>query len=301
MHALAPVAAREKLVSLVIDGVSSPHSRRAYSQALTEFLDWAEQQNEGFSKALVQRYRATLEARGMAPSTINVKLAAVRKLAAEAAGNGLLSPDAAAGVARVRGARRHGVRTGYWLTLDQARALLDAPDPNTLKGKRDRAMLALLLGAGLRREEAAGLLVSHLQPRDGRWVVADLEGKGNRIRTVPVPAWAKRAVDDWTAAAGISEGRLFHALGKEGRSRRAALTGQAVFLIVKHYAATLGLAAAPHDLRRTFAKLAYRGAAPLEQIQFSLGHASILTTERYLGVRQDLADAPCDRLGLEPL
>jgi integrase len=56
---------------------------------------------------------------------------------------------------------------------------------------------------------------------------------------------------------------------------------------------------APHDLRRTFAKLAHKGDAPLEQIQLSLGHASIQTTERYLGVKQSLSDAPCDHLGLE--
>ncbi len=78
------------------------------------------------------------------------------------------------------------------------------------------------------------------------------------------------------------------------------MTAQSVFETVKMYAERIGMKSiAPHDLRRTFAKLAHKGRAALEQIQLSLGHASIQTTERYLGVQQDLTDAPCDHLGLK--
>ena len=129
-------------------------------------------------------------------------------------------------------------------------------------------------------------------------MIVDVKGKGNRIRSVPMPAWAKAALDRWTAAAGIKDGRLFRAVSQKDEVREA-LTAQAVYLIVKGYAEKLGLEVAPHDLRRTFAKLAHRGRAPLEQIQLSLGHESIVTTERYLGVRQNLMDAPCDHLGIE--
>jgi integrase/recombinase XerD len=77
------------------------------------------------------------------------------------------------------------------------------------------------------------------------------------------------------------------------------LSEQAFYNLVVEYAAALGFTQlAPHDLRRTFAKLAHKGGSGLEQIQLSLGHGSIQTTERYLGVEQDLTDAPCDRLGL---
>jgi len=79
----------------------------------------------------------------------------------------------------------------------------------------------------------------------------------------------------------------------------AGLTPQAVYLIVRGYARQLGFLFAPHDLQRTFAQLAHKGRSPLEQIQTSLGHESILTTEKYLGVRQILTDAPCDHLGIE--
>ena len=138
-----------------------------------------------------------------------------------------------------------------------------------------------------------------IQQRDGRWAIVDLQGKGNRIRTVPMPGWAKVAIDHWAEAVGLASGRVLHAINKGGRMAHQSITPQSVFMTVQGYARHLGLPIAPHDLRRTFAKLAHQGRAALEQIQLSLGHASILTTERYLGVRQDLHDAPCDHLGLD--
>ncbi len=199
----------------------------------------------------------------------------------------------------VGGAKRLGVRAGNWLTRPQAVELLGAPDSATLKGKRDLVLLALLLGCGLRRGELAQLLLSDIAQREGRWVIIDLVGKHGRIRTVPMPSWAKAALDRWTQAAGISEGRVLRAINKGGRIRGDSMTPQSVFETVVEYGGRIGLKITPHDLRRTFAKLAHQGQAALEQIQLSLGHASIQTTERYLGVRQDLHDAPCDRLGLD--
>jgi integrase len=112
-----------------------------------------------------------------------------------------------------------------------------------------------------------------------------------------MPPWAKTALDLWTANAGIRNGPLFRAITQKDDVGNA-LSPQAVYLIVRRYAEQLGIKIAPHDLRRTFAKLAHRGHAPLEQIQLSLGHESIMTTERYLNVKQDLVDAPCDHLGI---
>src|SRR5262249_14307591 len=103
-----------------------------------------------------------LEARRLAPSTINLRLAAVRRLAFEAADTGLLSPELAAGIARVKGAKRIGVRLGNWLTADQSRTLLAAPDGQTTKGRLDRAILALMLGCGLRRGEQIQFLLGHV-------------------------------------------------------------------------------------------------------------------------------------------
>ncbi len=99
--------------------------------------------------------------------------------------------------------------------------------------------------------------------------------------------------------AGIAAGRVFRSVRKGDQGAvGVGLSTQAIADVVADYARPLGIAVAPHDCRRTFAKLALKGGARLEQIQLSLGHASIRTTERYLGVEQDLTDAPCDRLGL---
>jgi len=296
----APVWGWERVRALVLDSVSSPHSRRAYAKALDDFWGWCQRSAYGgFTRETVQQYRAYLESRGLAPSSLNLRLTAIRKLAHEATANGLLPPEIAAAVTGVKGIRQKGARLGVWLTLDQAHALLRAPAGDGLRAKRDRALLALLVGCGLRRSEAAELTLDRVQQREGRWVIVDVEGKGNRVRSVPMPAWAKSAVDHWTASAEIQNGRLFRAISHR-REVGQGLTAQAVYLIVRDYTQQLGIDAAPHDLRRTFAKLAHRGRAPVEQIQLSLGHESILTTERYLGVRQSLTDAPCDHLGIEP-
>ena len=251
-----------------------------------------------FNKAAVQKYRAELETKGLAPSSINVRLSAVRRLAIEAADNGLISLELAAGICRARGARQAGVRLGHWLTKEQAERLLAIPDQQTIKGIRDRAVLALLVGAGLRRSELASLNCEHIQKRDGRWLIADLIGKQGRVRTVPLPDWARSANIVWQEAARIESGALFRRVTRHGRVSPSRLSPQAVFEIVRKSAGKLGMIIRPHDLRRTFAKLAYIGHSPLEQIQFSLGHASVVTTELYIGTKQDLQDAPCDRLGL---
>jgi len=122
-----------------------------------------------------------------------VRITAVRKLAVEAADNGLLAPELAAGITRVKGARAKGVRIGNWLSLRQAQALLNAPDTTTKKGLRDRAMLAILIGCGLRRSEVAALTLGHIQQRDNRWCIIDMVGKHGRVRTVPMPTWTKNA------------------------------------------------------------------------------------------------------------
>jgi site-specific recombinase XerD len=290
----------ENVAAVVLNSVRADTSRRVYHHALIEFLAWhAARGCHALNKAIVQEYRADLDRRRLASSSINLRMSVIRKLATEAADNGLLAPEMAAGIARVRGAKGAGVQIGHWLTCEQAEALICRPDTTTKKGKRDRAVLAVLIGCGLRRNELVSLTFEHIQQRDGRWVVADLVGKGQRIRTVPMPAWAKQTVDEWAIAAGLSSGLVVRAVNKADHVTGRCVSTQAVFNIVRDYGTDLRLRIAPHDLRRTFAKLAHKGRAALEQIQLSLGHASILTTERYLGVRQNLSDAPCDHLGLD--
>lgn len=307
--ALTPSALErtDALISLVLDGLTSDHSKRAYDKALRDFLAWY--QAHGYSrldKACVQAYKVKLQGDGLASSTINQRLSAIRKLAAEGVDNLYLDPAVANGVAKVKGVKMAGTRAGNWLTQEQAQALINAPDTSTLKGLRDRAILAVMLGCGLRRSEVAKLDSRHIQQRDGRWVIVDLVGKGLRVRSVPMPAWTKAALDAWLSAASASEGYLdapssglvFRSIRRGGHLDGQAMTAQAIADVVRLYSNQLGYPVAAHDLRRTFAKLAHKGSGRLDQIQLSLGHASIKTTERYLGVEQDLQDAPCDHLGL---
>ncbi len=287
------------IVAMVTDAVSSEHTKRAYGRALTEFITWhGDSHRQGLDKATVNTYVAHLRSEGTPASSINQRLVAIRKLAREAADNGLIDHAAAEAIARAEGVRVEGKRLGNWLTLQQAQSLLDAPDVATTKGLRDRAMLAVLLSCGLRREECTALTVAHLQQREGRWVIVDIEGKRNKKRSVPMPAWAKYAIDSWLMAGSISSGAIFRPVNRGGRVGAGSMSTQAVYNAVNEYAGKLGLTVHPHDLRRTFAKLAHKGSAPLEQIQLSLGHASVQTTERYLGVQQDLQSAPCDVIGL---
>lgn len=293
----------QPVIKLVVDDLTSEHSQRVYKKAIVDFLTWWHSAGKPvLSKAIVNEYRQFLIAAGAGSSVVNQRMSAVKKLVAEAADNGLIQPELANGISKVKGVKVRGVRSGNWLDKRQAERLINAPDVSTVKGKRDRAILALMIGAGLRRSEVAELTFERIQQREGRWVIVDLVGKGERVRSVPIPAWAKTAIDTWADVAGISSGRVFRGVHHYGHTLLPdsdGITPQAVFYAVKEAAYLAGLTVAPHDLRRTFAKLARKGGAELTQIQLTLGHSSVAVTQRYIGEDQSLTDAPCDRLGLD--
>jgi site-specific recombinase XerD len=238
---------------------------------------------------------------GGSPLQPLTRLAAVRRLAYEASDDGLLSPDLAASIRRVKGAKKLGTRIGNWLTCTQGRRLLEAPDRRLTKGKRDHAILAFLLGCGLRRAELIGLKLAHLQQRDDHWAIIDLFSKGGHVRTVPVPGWVKLAVDEWLAAARIEEGHIFRCVTHSGTVWGSGISEKVVWWVVRQSAKKAAIEkVAPHDLRRTCARLCRSAGGELEQIQFLLGHRSVETTERYLGSRQRIVHAVNDSLGIEP-
>jgi integrase len=180
------------------------------------------------------------------------------------------------------------------------RASPDAIQSDTMRGKRDRAILSVLLGCGLRRAELVAVRMEDLQIREEHWVIADLIGKDRHVRTVPMPTWVKRAVDEWTIKAEITTGHIFRKVSKKGAIGEIGITPKAIWHVVKaaaHRAGILNLS--PHDLRRTCARLCHLAGGELEQIQFLLGHVSVQTTERYLGCKQKLRHPVNDRLGLE--
>lgn len=292
----------QAIVQVVCDSVQSEHTRRAYSRALREFMAWYQQEGDPvLSKSTVQRYLATRRAQGMGAGAYNQARSAIVRLVREAVDNQAMPEQVAAGIERIEGLKMRGVRLGNWLTKEQAGKLVNTPDIKTLKGIRDRAILAVLAGTGIRRTELCSLTFDQLSQREGRWVIVDLVGKGGKMRSVPVPSWAKACVDAWALAAGISSGLVFRRINKGDRIAGESLTPQAVYYLVENYSRQAfgedGIIQ-PHDLRRTFAQLARKGGSPIEQISLTLGHSSTQVTERYLGTQLDLTDAACDRLGI---
>jgi len=159
-------------------------------------------------------------------------------------------------------------------------------------------MISILLGCGLRRAELAGLRREDIQIRQGNRAIVDLVGKGNHVRTVPMPIWVKSTVDRWMAAATVADGRVFRAVSRHGTSWGRGISENVIWYVVRRCAQRIQLDhVAPHDLRRTCAKLCHVNGGELEQIQFLLGHASVLTTERYLGCKQNLEEPVNDRFG----
>src|SRR6201984_2923423 len=148
----------EQSKSAVMNSLTSASSKRSYDHAIREFIDWyCSEPRLAFNRTVVTRYRISLEQHPCAPSTINLRLAAIRRLAYEASDCGLLSPDLAAGIRRVKGVRRGGVRVGNWLTAEEGKKLLGAENADTLRSRRNRALLSLLIGCGLRRAEVTTL------------------------------------------------------------------------------------------------------------------------------------------------
>src|SRR5260370_38937431 len=182
---VVPQAAHwQRLKRLVLDSVSSPITRRVYNLGLDEFFEWyGREPRPGFTKATVSAWRVALEARGLGAVSINVRITAGRKLAVEAADNGLLAPELANGITRVKGVASKGIRLGHWLSVKQAQTLLNTPDITTTKGLRDRAILAGRLGCGVRRSRRCGRRSGHGQEGDGRWGQCDWVSKHGRRAT----------------------------------------------------------------------------------------------------------------------
>lgn len=203
---------------------------------------------------------------GLAPASISQQLSAIRKLAGEAVDKGLMDSTIAMGIGHVEGVKSRGVRSGNWLTREQAQAMLNTPDIDNIRGLPNRALLAVMIGAGLRRSIAADLIFEHIQRRYERWVIGDLVGKGYRVRTVPIPPWTKKAVDEWARAGNLSGGRIFRPIHEGGFINSEGTTAQAVRDVVTEYAAQIGVDAATHGPRRTFVKLAHRDSSGLKQV-----------------------------------
>jgi site-specific recombinase XerD len=310
----------DELVKLVGNG-KSKNTKAAYGRAITDYAEWVRILSRGerlrkgtFTRYTILAYVDHLQNNeSLSPATINQRLSALRSLAKELKYSGILDEDAARGIADIENLHDYGSHVGIWLSQEDARNLLDTPDQSTLKGKQERVMIALLMGAGLRRSEAATLQWEDIQEINGSWFITNIVGKHNRKRTIPLAPWAMQILLDWKdALKSVGYARtMFKAKGKILRAINRAdnLTGcirtrgggktdgglspQAIYKQVKILAEETGIPnLEPHSLRRTWAQTAYRQGCPLDQISLILGHQDLKTTEIYLGLKDLDMDEP---------
>jgi integrase len=297
MTAPSALLTLDTVAECLIGSLGNSVTRAMYGKAIRDFLSWYGDRSPcALTRSLLETYRTYLSGLTYSASSVNQRLSAIRRLVLQAGEEGLLPPAQALIATRLAGVRKRAVRIGSWLSPEQAEALVNAPDPSSSKGLRDRAILALLVGCALQRAELVSLETRHLERREGRWVLLDIEGKHGRIRTVPVPPWVKTAIDAWLQSARIAEGRLFRAVERGGAVTSRPICAQTVFDVVVQQGKNIGVSIRPHDLRRTCAKLCRHQGGDLEQIQMLLGHSSVQATESYLGTSQHLAEAPNDRI-----
>ena len=285
----------KKLTELATNGLED-NTRKAYERGLLRFFEWTRVSRLPFNRQTVQLYKQHLQDLDLAPATINQSLSAIRRLASEGKYAGL-DPLIADGIIAVKGVTSGGRRLGQWLTPAMVQILFDCTDANSLRGCQERVVLSLLAGAALRRAEAASLSFEHIQLRDGVWLIANLVGKRNKTRSIPLSPWVKKNIDKWSDKAGINTGLILRAVGqndyltgsvrtKGGGQTNGGLSPKAIYNTVIRIADCAGIQRlGPHSLRRTWARRAYKQGFPLDQIQAVLGHESIRTTELYLGLR----------------
>jgi len=225
----------------------------------------------------VQGYLRFLELGGYSAQVQNQSLAALKRLAVEAAEIGRIDPQVAAQVQGIKARPITQIRTVRSLSAAQSSALLVAPDRKNLIGRRDAAVIALLLGCGLQRGEACGLTVEQVvRTTQDRMLIVDLVGKGGRIRSVAVPQWAALDIQRWIGElVPLEPNYLLRSVASAG-TINDSLSPSAIRDIVRRYGAVIGVPdLTPQDIRRTCGRLARLGGAPLETIQHTLGHADV--------------------------
>jgi site-specific recombinase XerD len=268
--------------------INNPRTRRAYQNDLQDFCGFVgltgADEFRAVNRAHVLAWRAQLEQRGLAGSTIRRKLASLASLF-----DHLLENNAVAGGNPVHGVKRPKIETNEGKTPalgdHQAKALLDAPEVSTLKGMRDRAILAVLLYHGLRREEAALLMVGDIQERRGIKHL-QIHGKGGKLRYLPLHPVAAERIYTYLERSGhhLVEVKAPLFMPLRGIQTGTGMTANGIYKMVASYAKVAGIEVAGlgvHGLRATAATNALDHEADIAKVQAWLGHANISTTRIY--------------------
>jgi integrase len=248
---------------------------------------------------LVLNYLGFLLDFGYSEATLNQRLSALKVVISTAADRGLLDLALARDLIKIPAYPKRPPKRGPTLSGAEAEKLINAPDESKPKGARDRALLALLVGCALRSGEAVKVQVEDIRRRGGHWVLTNVIGTRADTRTVVIPLWVKTAIDAWMDISRIQKGVLLRVVDRSGLITPRALSSNSVLPLVAEYGKQIGVGAKPSDLRRTCAHLCRVEGGGLEQIQLLLGHASIQTTEQYLGKKRVTASAPNARLRMK--
>ncbi len=287
---VVPTINLKTLVDRVLATISNPSTKVAYGYALRLFL----KSGQPLTRTGVVTFVNSLEK----PSMRTLCGMALRKLSHEAELAGYMTAEDERRIRDFRVKAPVQTRLGQWLSIEGCQNLLLLPNKRLLRGARDLAIFALTLGCGLRRAECVAVTWEQYRIIDGRAVLVDIWGKGDKIRSVPVPEWAQDAIDNWremlitrlrdlkfpmTAA---QTGPILRGIWHIDPTR--PIHSQAVGQAVSLYSKLLGTPFSCHDMRRTLAQLMRKAGASLEQIQYTLGHAGVKTTERYLGGKIEL-------------
>ncbi len=310
MHRIPPIQVKDivlvpSLAATVqnVAGQLAPSSRKTYTIDAKHFAHWLD--NQGLSLNALNRddlvaYRMHLAAT-YAQSTAARMWAVARRLLDEAMQRGLLANNPAEGI--------RGFKTGddesphRALKREEAKALLDSIDRSTALGKRDYALLMLLVRTGIRRTEAVALTIGDLVMEQGYHVAFIQHGKGNKRGLAKLPVEVRQAIDDYLEAAGRAhvapDAPLFVSFRKGDHSQERSLHPNQVERIVKQRAKAIGITMSPHGMRASFITLAFEGGADLALVQDGARHKDPRTTRRYQRRRDNLHKNAVDFVWLE--
>jgi len=282
---------QDRIMQHMLNLLLSPLTKLTYRASVEAFLAWVYKTSPGSPVEALATYRTHLLDLGLSPATCNRHLSSIRKWFEAAASLGAISDGDLASIRRVENIKQRGKKVGIWLSLEQAQDVIDSVSTDMLEGLRDKAILAVFLGVGLRVSEVASLKWEHIDQIDGKWVFRNLERKHHRIQTIRVPESVVDALFEYGEALPEQNEYVFVSLSRANSGSN--LTTRAIYNIVKKHTGI-----APHQLRKTFTSLMDKGGASTREIQQQLGHASISTTEVYLEDIHAVNNSAVDKVGL---
>lgn len=278
-------------------GQLSKRSKRIYENDAIRFAEWMTAQGlmvGALTRSHLIAYRSYLDGT-YAKATAARMLSVARRILGEQvlAGNIAVNP-----ASEVKGFSLDNESPHISLEKEQAQALLATIDTSNVAGKRDYALISLLLRTGIRRSECVALNISDFTQEQGHTVATVQHGKGNKRRKVKVPVDVFRSIDAYLYTRTITslDDPLFTGIGPRWQGQR--ITDKFIERLVAHYGKKIGIELTPHDLRASFITLAIEGGAPLQKVQYAAGHSDPRTTERYHTRKLNLDDNAVDYIKL---